>query len=399
MKENVSIIWFENDLRVHDHEGLWKASQNNHPVIGIYVFNPNKLKSGNYGFPKISHHRMQFIHESLIDLKQKCHKLNIPFYVFTDTSLNAVKRMLEYINIKTLYYQKAYGRDEVQNHEIVINAFKDIRFYAYDTKPLVHKDDLPTTIDDLPEQFTQFRQLIEKNSVIKKIYPTIQPLEKHIQVPIKDDLDSFKTYYKESPTAILHGGETEALNRIQHYFFKTKKIKFYKQTRNQMLRFDDSSKLSPYLAIGCVSPRYVYEQIKSFEALHGKNISTYWLYFELLWRDYFHFVHVKFGDHIFSQRGLFNREYHVIDNTDFIEAWKNGITGYPLVDANMRELEQTGWMSNRGRQNVASFFIKYIKQDWRVGAAWFEYLLLDFDVSSHVIPNDSYLNLIKSEFH
>jgi deoxyribodipyrimidine photo-lyase len=180
MKENASIIWFENDLRVHDHEGLWKASQNNHPVIGIYVFNPSKLKPGNHGFPHISHHRMQFMHESLIDLKQRCLTLNIPFYVFIDSSLNALKRVLEHVNMDTVFYQKAYARDEVQSHELVISSFKDIRFYAYDTKPLVHIDDLPMAIDGLSEQFTQFRQMIEKKSVVKKTYPTIQCLEKQI---------------------------------------------------------------------------------------------------------------------------------------------------------------------------------------------------------------------------
>ncbi|RXN09902.1 cryptochrome DASH-like protein [Labeo rohita] len=137
------------------------------------------------------------------------------------------------------------------------------------------------------------------------------------------------------------------------------------------------------LALGCISPRYIYEQIKKYEVERTANQSTYWVIFELLWRDYFKFVGLKYRNRIFHMNGL--QDKHVSWKTDMIlfNAWKEGRTGVPFVDANMRELALTGFMSNRGRQNVASFLTKDLGLDWRLGAEWFEYLLVDHDVCSN----------------
>lgn len=150
-----------------------------------------------------------------------------------------------------------------------------------------------------------------------------------------------------------------------------------------MIGVDFSTKFSPWLALGCISPRYIYEQIKKYEVERTANQSTYWVIFELLWRDYFKFVALKYGNRIFYMNGL--QDKHVPWNTDMkmFDAWKEGRTGVPFVDANMRELALTGFMSNRGRQNVASFLTKDLGLDWRLGAEWFEYLLVDHDVCSN----------------
>lgn len=150
-----------------------------------------------------------------------------------------------------------------------------------------------------------------------------------------------------------------------------------------MLDFDDSTKFSPYLALGCLSPRTFYFAIKHYEQHVHKNDSTYWVYFELLWRDYFYFIHKKYNNKLFKPGGLFNLPIKWSYNQDYIDAWTNAKTGYPLVDANMIELNETGFMSNRGRQNVASFLTKNLGIDWRIGAAWFESKLIDYDVSSN----------------
>lgn len=107
-----------------------------------------------------------------------------------------------------------------------------------------------------------------------------------------------------------------------------------------------------------------------------KNDSTYWVIFELLWRDYFRFVAAKYGNILFHSGGVKNMNYQWNEDLEKFKRWSNGTTGIPFVDANMRELRQTGWMSNRGRQNVASFLTKDLKLDWRLGAEWFEYLLV-----------------------
>ena len=113
------------------------------------------------------------------------------------------------------------------------------------------------------------------------------------------------------------------------------------------------------------------------------NKSTYWLYFELLWRDYFKFYSMKFGNSIFKLSGPKKKKLTWINNKALFEKWKDGETGYPFIDANMIELKKTGFMSNRGRQVVASFLIKDLHIDWRWGAMYFESLLVDYDVSSN----------------
>jgi deoxyribodipyrimidine photo-lyase len=149
---------------------------------------------------------------------------------------------------------------------------------------------------------------------------------------------------------------------------------------------DFSSRLSPWLSTGCLSPREIYEEIKRYESKHGANDSTYWLIFELLWRDFFHFLAQVHGPKIFQSRGIHPEREKGIepdDAEDRFHNWKNGRTDNPFVNANMNELRITGWMSNRGRQNVASYLINNLELDWRKGAQWFEEQLIDYDPCSN----------------
>jgi len=138
------------------------------------------------------------------------------------------------------------------------------------------------------------------------------------------------------------------------------------------------------LALGCLSPKKIYHEIKRYEEQFGANDSTYWLVFELMWRDYFRLVMEKHPKNFFMQNGIqnnvkWNLKHSVLD----LENWKNGKTQNDFVNANMLELKYTGFMSNRGRQNVASYLIHDLKLDWRLGAAYFEEMLIDYDVSSN----------------
>ena len=181
------------------------------------------------------------------------------------------------------------------------------------------------------------------------------------------------------------GGETAGLARLQHYFWDTDHIKNYKNTRNELLGSDYSTKFSAWLSQGCISPKTVFAALKSYEAARGENESTYWLFFELLWRDYFRLIGKKYGNAIFQIGGLRQQTPLTTPNTDPIlfEKWTTGNTGVPFIDANMRELNATGFMSNRGRQNVASFLVKDLQLNWLMGAEYFESQLIDYDVCSN----------------
>ena len=137
------------------------------------------------------------------------------------------------------------------------------------------------------------------------------------------------------------------------------------------------------MANGSLSSRMIYEKVKEYEDVIEQNESTYWLIFELIWRDFFKFIALKHGDKIFHANGILNLSYGKKSSAKAFELWISGKTEEPFVNANMIELAKTGFMSNRGRQNVASFWAKNWQQDWRIAAAYFESLLIDYDVHSN----------------
>jgi deoxyribodipyrimidine photo-lyase len=183
-----------------------------------------------------------------------------------------------------------------------------------------------------------------------------------------------------SSKALFSGGEAAARSRLELYLWGTNSIQSYKETRNGMMDWNHSSKLSAWLSQGCLSARSIYHEIKRYESEVCSNDSTYWMIFELLWRDYFKFFSKKYGVKIFSPGGVKpNPKYQPVENRAEFESWSKANTREPFINANMRELNQTGWMSNRGRQNVASFLVHQMQLPWRWGAEYFETHLVDYD--------------------
>lgn len=168
----------------------------------------------------------------------------------------------------------------------------------------------------------------------------------------------------------MKGGESNALKRVQHYFFKTVGLENYKATRNGLIGTEYSSKFSIWLSHGCLSPRYLYHKVKEYEGKHGPSEGTKCMVFELLWRDFFKYIALKYGSKLFNVNGCKPQaaaKYQWKIDPNLFDAWCKGETGYPFVDANMKELNETGFMSNRGRQNVASFLTK----DLEIGKFYF----------------------------
>jgi deoxyribodipyrimidine photo-lyase len=181
----------------------------------------------------------------------------------------------------------------------------------------------------------------------------------------------------------FQGGEHAALQRLEYYLWDSQLLSRYFTIRNGMLGGDYSSKLSPWLAHGCISPRQIWAECTQYEQTYGSNKSTYWLVFELLWRDFFRLFCMKHGNRVFMSTGAKGSSALWRSDPEAAERWKTGHTGVPLVDANMRELAATGFQSNRGRQNVASYLCLDLQLDWRIGADHFESFLIDHDVTSN----------------
>jgi len=220
--------------------------------------------------------------------------------------------------------------------------------------------------------------MIQKPRKIKS--PPIPPLH----LPKLKALGLVAPVHDNRSVLAFKGGESEGYKRLNAYFFETQLIANYKNTRNGMIGADYSTKFSPWLALGCLSPREIFYELKKYESKFSANDSTYWLVFELLWRDYFRFMMKKHRNKYFSISGIKAADLNPLQqDAKVLQTWINGKTGNDFVDANMLELKLTGFMSNRGRQNVASYLCNDLKLDWRYGAAYFEQQLIDYDVCSN----------------
>lgn len=385
-----TIIWFRNDLRVKDNTSLSKAMEGE-KVIGYYCFESLYFETDIFGFKRTEKFRAQFLIETVLQLKQELEKLNIPLFIFQGTSVDHLPKLIEAHQIDTVFLQKEWTRDE---QRIVASVQENVSaktqwVETYD-QFLLHPEDIPyPDFKSIPEVFTNFRKKCEKWVAVRPLQniPVTMPMTNRVANPTRmPTLDALglHDFVADSRSAFpFQGGEQEALKRIQHYFWDTKKLAFYKKTRNGLVGKAYSSKLSTWLANGSISARTIYWEVKRFETEVKKNQDTYWLIFELIWRDYFKYVSLKHGNHIFQIGGILQKDYDWNQSKPDRTEWITGTTKEPFVNANMKELALTGWMSNRGRQNVASFWSKELQQDWRVGAAYFESMLLDYDVHSN----------------
>ena len=385
-----NLIWFRNDLRVADNPTLSAACEGDNS-IAVYFFNPKHYGVSRYGFKKTEKYRAKFLIESVTELKANLATLNISLLVFHDTPENILPELIKTHSINNIYLQKEWTREEnLELFHVIKNIPTTIELFEIYNQFLFHPEDIPyNTYAQLPEVFTSFRKKCEKYSTIRALTPVPNPLPKDnviahaTNIPSLEDL-GFADFEVDSRSAFpFKGGENQALLRIKEYFWKTEKLAFYKKTRNGLLGKDYSSKLSAWLANGCISPRTIYWEVKRFETEIKKNQDTYWLVFELIWRDYFKFISLKHGNALFLKGGILQKDYEWEYSDSNMQKWVNGTTPEPFVNANMKELAATGWMSNRGRQNVASFWSKEWQQDWRYGAAYFESILIDYDVHSN----------------
>jgi len=386
--EKVNLVWFRNDLRTIDNNVLAEACTNGEKVIGVYCFDPRQFQVNAYGFKKTEKYRAKFLIETIHDLKTQLETFNIDLLVYHERPEVVIPEICETHAISDIYLQKEWTQEEIDSERAVKSKLKTRVWHSIYSQFLFHPEDVNFEISKTPQVFTAFRKKLEKyisvrEEVTIKALPATNRIQNNTVIPslLELGLEDFKAHpHSAFP---FKGGETEASQRLEDYFFHTKKLGVYKKTRNGLFGTDYSSKFSPWLANGSISACTIYWKIRQFENDYFKNQSTYWLIFELIWRDYFKYISMKHGNQIFHLAGILNKDYEWSTNSTLINKWINGETHSDFVNANMIELKETGWMSNRGRQNVASYFAKELKLDWRIGASYFESLLIDYDVHSN----------------
>jgi len=385
-----SIVWFKTDLRLQDNETLIKAIAQSDEIIPVYCLDESQFELTDFGFQKTGSFRAQFLLESLHDLDKNLRALGSGLVVVKGKPDVEIPKIVKHYKASKVYAKREVSYEEKQTEALVQAELFKIKceLETFSTSTLYHAEDLPFSIKDIPDIFSNFRKKTEKESLIRSAFEKPSQINSPeldvLDLPSLEDL-GLKFIPIDPRAAILFkGGETQAIARLNHYFFESKCISEYKETRNGLVGADYSSKFSAWLALGCISPRFIFLELQKYEQQFGANESTYWLVFELLWRDYFRFMMKKYNVKLFQQAGIQDKEILINQhNTDKLQNWMEGKTGVDFVDANMIELKLTGFMSNRGRQNVASYFCNDLKLDWRFGAAYFEQQLVDYDVCSN----------------
>ena len=335
----------------------------------------------------MGNHRKTFISQGLNSLNLKLNEYNHSLNFYQDDSVKSLIKLVKKFDIDRIYCESIDAYEELNEEKRLIDYNIDL-ISTYQSG-LYLNDQIPFTISDLPDVFTHFRKKIELSGV-KPIKPAL--LSKKIR-DVKSINDKPFTEYdckiKVSPnssfpifTDLFSGGESSGYAYLKSYFDSIKPST-YKKTRNELTGIDFSTKFSPWLANGYLSPRQIYEFLSDYELNQIKNDSTYWIFFELLWREYFRLILKKYGKRIFYKKGLGFSNQKIKHIPENFKLWIEGKTQSNFINAGMIELKETGFLSNRMRQIVASYLVNELSCDWRAGAAWFESQLIDYDVFSN----------------
>jgi len=303
-----AIVWFRNDLRVEDNEALYRAVKNFDEVLPVFVINREILKKEDYKSKKTGSFRVQFLLESLVNLNQSLNRLGSGLLVRIGHPAEEMAKIATEEKIDAIYAHKEPAWEEIQEEEKLGSLLKQkVEIKYFWGKTLFHVNDLPFDYQKTPDVFSNFRKKNEKYGKVRPLFPKPEKINGsetiESDIPDIESLGFEKPSTPESAPISFEGGEEEAMKRLHHYFFESEQLSKYKYTRNGLIGPDYSSKFSPWLANGSISPRQIYYQVKKYEDEVKSNVSTYWLIFELIWRDFFTYVLLKYGISCFTRGG------------------------------------------------------------------------------------------------
>jgi deoxyribodipyrimidine photo-lyase len=358
------LYWFRHDLRIHDQPALTQALSvaraAGQALHAVWVLDADWLKPTPWGFVRASQRRLDWWNSAAQALAAQLAGIGVTLQRLSGDPVQVLLQHGQALGVRALYCEDIAAPFE--RAQVAALQAAGLTVHAHWQSSLLDPNALPFQVSDLPQVFTRFRQQIEQGGV-QALPPLLAP---ESQCPVVD----------AEPA-----GERAAQAHVRRYFNSPAPWR-YKETRNQLAGEDFSSGWSPWLATGALSARWVHEQLRLAEAQQGANDSTYWLWFELLWRDYFRLLHLQHGQRLYRHQGLSHLPKPSHDAQAFAR-WTRGETAHPFVNAGMRELAATGRLSNRMRQVVASYLVHDLDCDWRAGAAWFEAQLLDHDPYSN----------------
>ncbi len=403
--DKVVLVLFHNDLRIHDNATLFKAAQKAESGQLLLVYAADLTDQLNqtawgqaYTFDKLGYARQKFINESVFDLNDSLKKLGNRLLYLQGSqlqdSVNTFVQLCELIEqqqVSDIFVSDTADYAQLEVYNLLRGKYPNIMWHSESVNTLYPK--MPTK--ELPQSFTQFRKKVEYEQDLLKAEADLQIVGTPTTLPPLPDalVDNSKYPMSLPPTDKPEsndkkdepeylGGETAALNHLESYF-SSDAPSSYKTTRNALDEWTHSTKFSAWLANGTLSVKVLLNRLRQYEREVVANGSTYWIWFELLWREYFYWYALEHQVDLFLFKGISDHRPSTRHNKQRLESWQNGETNYPIVNACMKQLNHTGYMSNRGRQIVASCFIHELGLDWRYGAAYFEQQLIDYDVASN----------------
>jgi deoxyribodipyrimidine photo-lyase len=293
--KSTTIIWFRNDLRLHDHEALNYALKHSEYIIPIYIFDDRQFqRTKQFDMPKTNVFRANFLTEAVENLRQNLIEKGSNLIIKKGLPEDILPELCKQYLVRELIYHKEVATEEVEVEDKVNSALLKIgvETTSFWGSTLIHHDDLPFPLIKIPSIFTKYRNLIERNCNVRPLFKTPEqipsPEFQYLgHIPTLQQLGLSDSALNNENANIFKGGETAGLARIQSYIWDTDLLKDYETTRNGMLGSDYSSKFSAWLALGCISPKFVFNEVQKYEAQRVRNKSTYWLIFELYWRDFF----------------------------------------------------------------------------------------------------------------
>lgn len=361
MKPVVNIFWFRRDLRLYDNAGLYHALRGDNPVLPVFIFDRNILDE----LEDKTDRRVEFIHLALQEIQQQLVKLGSSLDVRYGKPVDIYKELLREYDVKTIFTNHDYEPYASERDSSIEKLLKENNsgFCTFKDQVILEKDEV---LKDDGKPYTVFTPYSRKwKAVLTDFHLKPYPNKKY-----------FKNFYKQPerkiPALKEMGFESTGLS-FPEKEWKGQVIRNYKEQRD-IPSVQGTSRLSVHLRFGTIS-------IRTLAAEAGALNETFLN--ELIWRDFYHMILWHFPKVVGH---AFKPEYDKIrwrNNENEFKAWCDGKTGYPIVDAGMRELNATGFMHNRVRMIVASFLTKHLLIDWRWGEAYFAKKLLDFDLAAN----------------
>lgn len=360
-KTDLSIFWFRRDLRLNDNSGLFEALKNSNPVLPLFIFDTEILEK----LPDKEDKRVVFIHKAISELQNELIKVGSSMLVIHGNPLSVFEKLLNEYTITSVYANSDYEPKTIERDNLILEFLKSkgITFKLLKDQVIFEKSEILKEDGSPFKIFTPYSKVWKHKLNQEKIeeFPSENLLNnfyktKPIQVPSLDQIGFKNNEIITSPPVIDK-------NVIQHYH-ETRNFPFIKGTSN----------LSVHLRFGTISIRAL---VRIALDLNEQFLN------ELIWREFFMMILYQ---HPYVANECYKNKYNFIvwrNNEEEFQKWCSGETGYPIVDAGMRELNETGFMHNRVRMIVASFLTKHLLIDWRWGEAYFAEKLLDYELSSN----------------